>query len=124
VKGLAARQDLVHLGPALGEVRLAAIEPADVAVLAIGAEDRVDHTQPVKRRVDAYAGTVFATHVDADRHPHDVPNLDAMGGGHRLSLDADAGSLLRARVGARARSQAILSQMPGRSDRGPRRWAP
>src|SRR5205085_6639842 len=38
----AAGEDLVHLGPALVDRELAAAEAADVAVLAVGAERRVD----------------------------------------------------------------------------------
>ena len=69
----AAREHLVDLGAALGEGELAAVEPADVAVVAVGAEDRVDLAQPVEGRLDvAPSGS---REVDADRHSHDVADL-------------------------------------------------
>ena len=42
-------------GAAVGERQLAAVEPADVAVVAVGAERRVDVAQPVERRLDVDA---------------------------------------------------------------------
>ena len=59
-------------GRAVGERELAAVEAADLAVVAVGAEGRVDVAQPGERRLDVDAR---AAHVDADRHAHDVTDV-------------------------------------------------
>ena len=51
----AAGEHLVDLRAALGQRQLAAVEAADVAVVAVGAEGRVDLAQPVERRLEVDA---------------------------------------------------------------------
>src|SRR4029077_4277753 len=53
---------------------LAAVEPANVAVLPIGAEPRVDLAQPGEQFVERAVAAAVAD-VDDDRHPHHM--LDA-----------------------------------------------
>jgi len=112
----AAREDLVDLGRAVGEPDLAAVEAADGAVRAVGAERRVDLAQPGERGLDVDAR---AADVDADRHAHDVTDHEgggwSGGGRHEGRVGPLAGSWLGAtwevarargaRIGRRAGAQ-------------------
>src|SRR3954468_13934000 len=71
VQAHAPRQDLVHLRPAVGQGQLAAVETADLAVLAVGAEGRVGLAEPVERHLDVDV----VPDVDPDRDAHDVADL-------------------------------------------------
>ena len=52
---------------------LAAVEAADLAVLAVGAEGRVDLAQPGEGRLGVDG--LGIPDVDADRDPHDVTDV-------------------------------------------------
>jgi hypothetical protein len=69
----ALAQHLVDLRAAVGEQELAAVEAADLAVLAVGAEDRVDLAQPGEGRLGVDG--LGIPNVDADRDPHDVTDV-------------------------------------------------
>src|SRR3954467_6852572 len=71
VQAHAPRQHLVHLRPAVGQGQLAAVEAADLAVLAVGAEGRVGLAEPVERHLDVDV----VPDVDPDRDAHDVADL-------------------------------------------------
>src|SRR3954447_18491312 len=71
VQAHAPRQHLVHLRPAVGQGQLAAVETADLAVLAVGAEGRVGLAEPVERHLDVDV----VPDVDPDRDAHDVADL-------------------------------------------------
>ncbi len=59
--------------PAVGEVQLPAVEAADVALGAVGAERRIDLPQPRERDVDV--NRLLVADVDPDRHSHHVTDI-------------------------------------------------
>ena len=71
---LAAGEDLAHVRVRVCERKLAAVEPADLAVRDVGAERPVDEAEPVEQRVEG-SRVVDVADVDDDRHAHDL--LDA-----------------------------------------------
>ena len=71
-------------GCASSTAQLAAVDPADLAVRAVGREQHVDGTQLVVRRLDPRLRLgrprSRAAQVDADRHPHHLLDPGAAGG--------------------------------------------
>src|SRR5258707_627135 len=61
--------------------QLTAIDPADLAVCLIGAEDGIHQSQPIKGAVKRLWIDVGVPYVDQDRHPHDVLDPEEIGRG-------------------------------------------
>ena len=63
------------------QLELAAIQTADLTVVLVRAEGRIDPAQPVEQLVEHGVVDELVTHVDDDRHAHDV--LDPADAGQR-----------------------------------------
>jgi hypothetical protein len=94
VQALAEGQHPLHVLMRLGEWELAAVEPADLTVLPVGAEGRIDPAQPVEHPVEIVGVDVLVADVDHDRHAHHVLH----DGGHaRFAFRiADCSELMKA----------------------------
>ena len=77
---LAPGQHLADVVTRLLDRQLAAGQPADLAVLLVGAERRVDPAQPVEHRLEDLAAGALVADVDDNRHAHDL--LDAANARH------------------------------------------
>jgi hypothetical protein len=69
---LAALQDPADIRMRVVERQLATVETADLAVVPVRAERRVDPAEPVEHLVERADIRVVVTDVDQDRHAHDV----------------------------------------------------
>ena len=57
----------------LGPTReLTTVQAADLTVVLVGAEGRIDEAQPVEDGVDQASPSTVVANVDDDRHAHDV----------------------------------------------------